>query len=253
MRGVINLGNTCYFSAALQLLAHVPVLVRYIFGHEYTGDCPITQEFYKFIYEIYSVDEIPVNPRALLTAFQERFTQFKMNEMHDTQEVVLIFLDIFEKHIGKIIPTLFYGKETVETTCPSGVSSMTEPWVTLNLIPREAGETLDVMLERKQKPHVIKGYTDAAGDTHHISAQNTEVTVWPRIIMITFQDKQVVDLPETFQGKKLFLSVVHFGAAHFGHYSVLARRYDKWYVKDDERIYEYTGDMKGIFYMACYR
>lgn len=63
-----------------------------------------------------------------------------------------------------------------------------------------------------------------------------------------------IEIPNEFKGKKLFACVMHAGIQQGGHYALMVRRWDKWYLKDDETVNEITpNEFKGPFYMAWYR
>ena len=101
MRGLKNIGNTCYFNVAVQCLAHVPTLAQHLMLHEYTGQCAITCEYQKVLRQLFvrGVTE-PVDPSDLLAAFRESFPGFVTGAQHDTQEVILLLIDIFENSVG---------------------------------------------------------------------------------------------------------------------------------------------------------
>jgi ubiquitin C-terminal hydrolase len=49
--------------------------------------------------------------------------------------------------------------------------------------------------------------------------------------------------------------VLHQGHKNGGHYALLVRRFDKWYIKDDETVREVPQiqSLRGEFYLAFYR
>ena len=105
MKGIINLGNTCYFNAALQCLMHVPI-IRSI---KYEGDCTFTKMFCDFTRQFWDPNVGRVfNVQPLLVQFQKHFPRFKSFEKHDTQETVLCIIDILEKSVPEL-KKYFYG------------------------------------------------------------------------------------------------------------------------------------------------
>jgi len=218
----------------------------------------VTREYQKVARQLFLKDGVgPVDPSALLAAFRTRFPSFTGGTQHDAQEVIVLLIDVFEKSIGKkLIRSIFNGKECQETVYPGGVSKKDSEFVTLILGP--TGPTsLGQLLEARLKHVGIEGYVDDDGKRHHVAAVRTVVTEWPRVFGVTFamyDQKFPIEIPQELQGRKLFAAVLHHGIQWGGHYALLVRRYDKWYIKDDETVTELNEVPKcAPFYMAWYR
>lgn len=260
MRGLWNLGNTCYFNTAVQCLAHVPPLTKHFFSlPPYSGTCDITREYQKVVRELFTKDKTdPVSPSDLLGAFRVRFPQFVGGAQHDSQEVILHFIDVFEESLGKeVIQDIFNGEEAQETLWSEGMSTIKTPFTTLLL---DVGEPcrLQDLLDDRQEEREIEGYIDENGKRFEIAAVRTKVTKWPRIVSFSFSMydyKFPVEIPFEFEGRKLFACVLHQGVQRGGHYALLVRRFEKWYLKDDESVRELPDfkNFKGEFYQAWYR
>jgi hypothetical protein len=98
---------------------------------------------------------------------------------------------------------------------------------------------------------------DSHGKTHDVAAIRHRVTKWPRIVSFSFsmyEYKFPIEIPFEFEGRKLFACVLHQGVQRGGHYALLVRRFDKWYLKDDETVKEVEPiHFKSEFYQAWYR
>ena len=260
MRGLHNLGNTCYFNTAIQCLAHVPPLSKHFFSVDLSDvRCEITREYQKVVTELFKANKTdPVSPSDLLGAFRLKFPEFANHGQHDAQEVVVIMIDVFETSLGKeFIQGLFNGEEVQETLFSEGMSTRKNEFTTL-IIDVSEPATLKDLVEDREEPIAIEGYVDAAGKKHETAAVRTRVTRWPKILGFSFSMydyKFPIEIPTDFEGKKLFACILHAGAKFGGHYALLVRRYDKWYIKDDETVREFPGpiNLKGEFYMAWYR
>jgi ubiquitin C-terminal hydrolase len=259
MRGLVNLGNTCYFSTAVQCLAHVPPLSKHFFDNSYNGNCEITKEYRKVVMNLFRINQTgPVNPVDLLKAFCVKFPDFAHGGQHDAQEVVIILLDVFEKSLGKeLIQGIFNGQDTQEVAWAGGKTSRTSPFTVL-LLDVEAEAKLEDLVTRREEPRPLENYTDDSGETHIVAAVRNIITQWPKILGISFSmymNKYPVHIPLEFQGRRLFSCIIHHGIQQGGHYALLVRRYDSWYIKDDENVREVPEpkDLRGAFYMAWYR
>lgn len=259
MRGLLNHGNTCYFNTAIQCLAHVPPLSKYLFEADpYDGPCDLTREYQKVAKQLfYTGKSDPVDPGDLLRAFRNRFPDFANQNQHDSQEVIVLMIDVFEKSIGKkFIKSIFNGIETTETVYPGGISKRETEFVTLIVMPTESS-SLEALLKAREKHVGIEGYKDDTGRKHHVAAMRQVVSKWPRVFGVLFSmydQKFTIEIPENLGDHRLFAAVVHQGFRQGGHYALVVRRHDKWYIKDDESVTELQEPpRKGLFYMAWYR
>jgi len=199
----------------------------------------------------------PVDPSALINAFRAKFSEFSHGQ-HDAQEVVLILLDVFEKSLGKdLIQEIFNGQETQEIAWSGGKTSRVNQFTVL-LIDVGEESTLQGLIDRRSDPVSLENYVDDSGEKHMVAALRNIVTRWPKILGVSFSmytHKYPIEIPLEFQGLRLFSCVIHSGILHGGHYMLLVRRYDKWYIKDDENVREVPEpkNLRGAFYMAWYR
>ena len=198
-----------------------------------------------------------VSPSDLLGAFRVRFPQFVGGQQHDAQEVILLLIDVFEKSLGKeLIQEIFNGEDSQETLWSEGMSTVKTPFTTLVLDVSEPCRLQDLLDDRLEE-HEIEGYLDAQGKTHDVAAIRHRVTKWPRIVNFSFSMydyKFPIEIPFEFEGRKLFACVLHQGVQRGGHYALLVRRFNKWYLKDDETVREVEPTIfKGEFYQAWYR
>jgi ubiquitin C-terminal hydrolase len=260
MRGLWNLGNTCYFNTAVQCLAHVPPLTKHLFDADLsTCPCDITKEYQKVVKQLFVKGKTdPVSPSDLFGAFKVRFPQFADMKQHDAQEVILYLIDVFEQSLGKeFITDLFNGEETQVTEWSEGKSVRATPFTTLLLDVSEPCRLQDLLKDRTE-PFSIENYVDESGSVHVQAHVQTRVTKWPKFTNFSFSMydyKFPIEIPFEFQGLKLFACVMHQGHRNGGHYALLVRRYDKWYIKDDTQVSE-VPDIKvlrGEFYQAWYR
>lgn len=259
MRGLVNLGNTCYFNTAIQCLAHCPPLTKHLFFNTYEGKCKITQEYTKLCRLLFLANsKDPIDPSGLIEAFRERFPRFRALQQHDSQEVIVSLIDVFEESLGpEFIREIFNGEECQETAWPNGTSTVKIPFTTLILEP-VSETTLEDLLEKHTKIRALSDFTDDQGNKYHCAAVRNNVTRWPKIISFTFsmyRRKYSIKIPVTFKGRRFFAAVIHQGSVWGGHYVLLVKRYDKWYIKDDENVTELDGEpsLNAPFYMVWFR
>ena len=259
MRGLWNLGNTCYFNTAVQCLAHVPPLTKHFFAEEYEGPCDVTKEYQKIVQQLFIKGKTdPVSPSDLLGAFRVRFPVFADGQQHDAQEVILHLIDVFEQSLGKeFIMDLFNGTEAQETMWEDGMSTIRTPFTTLLLDVSEPCRLHD-LLEDRIEPIPIENYKDDRGKTYEAAMVRNRIEKWPKFISFSFSMydyKFPIEIPLEFEGRKLFACVLHQGHKNGGHYALLVRRFDKWYIKDDETVREVPQiqSLRGEFYLAFYR
>ena len=109
--GLINLGNTCFFNAAMQCIVRIKPLVEYVFSQEY--DLNINKEnplgsggviassFKQFLQEMSSSSIYARNPINFRRELIRKYNTFNNYSQHDSQEVVWAILDALHEDLNQ--------------------------------------------------------------------------------------------------------------------------------------------------------
>ncbi|KAL9232771.1 hypothetical protein vseg_007841 [Gypsophila vaccaria] len=156
IRGLVNLGNTCFFNSVMQNLLKIDVLREYLLTFEGSMG-PLTSALKKIIIETSSDSGLrgAINPKALFGCICARASQFRGYQQQDSHELLRCLLDgLSTEHLlawksdnpsrenGASLPVIptyvdaIFGGQTSSTVCcvVCGHSSVVqEPFLDLSL------------------------------------------------------------------------------------------------------------------------
>jgi uncharacterized UBP type Zn finger protein len=259
MRGIYNYGNTCYFNAAIQALAHCPQLSM-LFYNDINYNCEITNEYKKILKELFKDETSPVNPRGLLHAFKNKFPEFNNLNQHDSAEVIFKLIDVFEKSVGKELITDIFNCEIIqETKWIDNVKKNSILKSSYTIIDLYVDDNSDLynLIKKNNAQSEILDYKDDYGRIFNAVKTNS-FSKFGKIISFSFsmyEEKYKISIPMKFEGRTLFSCIIHNGVANSGHYGILVKNVN-WYIIDDCSVSEIKLDeseISGSFYMAFYR
>ncbi|XP_018492840.2 putative ubiquitin carboxyl-terminal hydrolase 11 [Raphanus sativus] len=110
LRGLHNLGNTCFMNTTLQCLAHTPPLVDYFlkdFRDDINEDNPLGRRgelataVGELLRKLWSSEQKAVVPRPFKTKLDRFAPQFSGYNQHDCQEVLSFLLDGLHEDLNK--------------------------------------------------------------------------------------------------------------------------------------------------------
>lgn len=249
VKGIRNLGNTCYISATLQCLYRCTVFKENLIN---CGD--VTSSLVNIFQQFSSNDDI--DPLYLLKALVSRPTSFlDYRHQNDAQEFLLELLDAVEKECKDAsVPdatSVFYGKIAYLTRCENckNITRRMETFVSVSFSTNYpwARETI----EDFQCDHC---------NGRHLAEREGRILVAPKVFIIQIlrfegnggKNKRKIDPPvnidigpvhlESLQSEIEFPYVskgviCHEGySLHRGHYYSLHFNNSKWIRCDDESV-----------------
>ncbi|XP_022667486.1 ubiquitin carboxyl-terminal hydrolase 22-like isoform X1 [Varroa jacobsoni] len=169
LRGLFNLGNTCFMNCIVQCLTHTPLLRDYFLADRHKCSLPHSQtclvcEMGDVFQEFYSGKSTPHVPYRLLHLVWTHARHLAGYEQQDAHEFFMAILDVLHRHASRshlqhqteespgshagdcrcIIDQIFTGSTQSDIVCQEcrGVSTTVEPFwdIALDLGPSHAAE-----------------------------------------------------------------------------------------------------------------
>lgn len=292
MKGLDNLGNTCYLNAALQCLLHVPSLTNYVLQgwaeksllKRRANACALANHYIHLTRAYWTTPEPPVlSTAALHAALGKVHKGFANGQPHDAHEAVLAVLkhlhdamartpriepsqaaarvhrEAWNDHVAKdgysVLTELFVGQMECTLTCSTSPPSVThEHFQGLSLDVR--GTLADSVAAMLEPVHIEDYAVDGA-------VQTKRVVYAPLVLTVHLKrqraDGSKVDDPVEYETVMTLLGCTYhlFGICFHrdGHYTAACELDGAWRLMDDDQVrpYEATEDAAKDVYMLFFK
>ncbi len=257
MKGLVNLGNSCYFNSCIQCLFQVPAISNSFLTKPYNGTCEFTREYSNLLRLFWFEKKTMIlNPEKLLKIFKNKFKQFNNRLEQDAHEAMLCVIDILEKARPEIKESL-YGSIEKTVIYPGGKSITEEKFAVLMLTPKKNTTIQELLKEHFSHEEVLQGYTDDNGKTHHCAVLTQKISKFPPIFIVgfnMFRGKHRIQITEKMDKFRLFAACTHMGTMSGGHYIAHTKHRGIWYLKDDDIIVKDAPvPVAGPFYFCLFK
>lgn len=120
VRGLANMGNTCFMNSVLQSLMHCGMLAEAVMemplDEANSGNLKLTLTFREALLEHWkSSFESSFRPLAIKTVMAKNAPQFIGNQQHDAQEFLVYFLDALHEELNEVKTKIY--KEIDDSKC----------------------------------------------------------------------------------------------------------------------------------------
>ena len=264
MKGFINLGNTCYLNAGLQMIIQNKDFCNLIL--QYSKYSEILKKIELFILNYYnSNNNNSISPLIIKEIVESKQELFQGYSQQDSTEFVIYFLNIIDDELlkinnnlqneNKLSINLLYGIElNVRIKCKL-LSCLTiynskEFNIFLFLNINNDDKTLDdLYLNFKSSDRLDddnKFYCEKCKDKRiaskrvNIEKISNHLIIWIKRFNVNnnFISKncQSINFPLTWKNKLLKGFIIHYGNINGGHYIYIGNVNNNWYIFDDSNI-----------------
>ena len=281
MRGLINIGNTCYLNTGLHALLDNNHLCDLI--NKYSMSSEILGTINNFIVEYNDGKTNPISPIEIKKIIGKRNNTFDDFSQQDSSEFIIYLLDVIDEEIKKInsphhdFPIAneleqIYGIDfDVRIKCKLKTCLKINHKIEKNYFLLLDIESNDKTLNDVYK-HIKSGVKLENDNKYYcenckekrIASKRTNVIKWPQHLLIGLKKykqignnivkiNQKIDIPlEWRHNMTLKGAILHFGNLNGGHYVYVKKNNDKWFVINDSSVNEISSqkDLFQILYDA---
>ncbi len=246
MKGIINIGNSCYLNSAIQMLFNNP---------DFRKICQETQ-FKKIINDY---DESSVfNPTEIKRIVSNNNKMFANNHQHDSYEFMIFLLDIIDKSSNKAnkdLYCLFGIKTRINIKCKVlhclHESEHTDTELFLNLpLTNDLSESYRLYKSTDTlSDKTNNGYKCDKCKKISLARKKTITSFWPNNLIIVLKrfnytatqwiskDNRKVNIPTVWRHNyKLKGGIIHIGVYGGGHYIYFGEENGIWYLCNDSHV-----------------
>lgn len=221
MKGFLNLGQTCYFNAAVQCLVFAPNCTNYLLEGAETNDVnpkrklagALAHEFAQLVREYWSSgaegDVAHVEP--LFVAFCKACKGFKVGEQHDAHEAMVCMLDKIHEGLSRmkpgdlavskqagvsgsawvsdlksetsIVSEVFRGQVQVRVSGPGYESVTYDHFTSISLAITESSNLM-ACVQRFMAPETIPNYNESESGKRMTVTMYRTFTYLPRVLLV---------------------------------------------------------------------
>jgi len=238
MKGIINIGNSCYLNAALQLLFN---------SHDFYNICSNSQ-LYDSIKEYKSTQTNNFNPSNVKALLDKRTDIFKGSYQQDSFEVIIYLLDLVNQ---KELYNHFGIHTSINVKCKM-IKCLHES----EHIENDLMLTLPISSNLSDSYRQYKSYERLENENAYqcdhckaktIGRKRIEIVKWPENLIIVLKrfdsnmrkNSSNIMIPlEWRHGYKLMGGIIHMGNFNGGHYIYYGYNNikDHWFIANDSNI-----------------
>lgn len=265
IKGLINMGNTCYLNAGFQMLVLNDDFCDLV--HQQTH--PEMLELSKFIREYKDAsNNNALTPRIVKQMVDTANSMFRGNAQHDSNEFLVYFIDYINSRSNNTFNDLFECEIEQTIKCKIRAclrtSLKTDKYYCLSLPIKPDCTTLtDCYHEFKihEKLEGAEMYFCENCNAKRIASRKIEVTKWPTHLIIQLKrfvnnERKIdtpIDVPLMWRHNyELQGGVIHTGSHSGGHYTYVSKTNISWSMCDDNSISSISEDRALMYFKKAY-
>lgn len=258
MKGIRNIGNSCYLNAALQMFMQNEELCNLIIQHN--NKSSKLNVLYKFIYEYYNNNsENIINPIEIKELIDDRNNFFLGDYQQDSTEFIIFLLDIIDIELKKIYDSnndflkqifSFNVNNIIKCkrkTCLNIINNNINDLILILNIDSDCNNLDDIYNktfckekftdENKYFCNKCNKLTIATKKTNIISCNNNLLIFIKRFNDNLRKNNQSIDIPLEWKfNTYLQGAIIHYGNNSGGHYIYIGKYNNEWYIYNDSNI-----------------
>jgi ubiquitin C-terminal hydrolase len=257
MKGIINIGNSCYLNSALQLLFNSKDF------RELNKNNIIGTNINNYIDTNLSLLFNPINIKNIVAKVNNQFAGFGQEDSFEFIVYLLDYIDNIDKITHNKLYDLFGIQITINIKCKmlkclkESERSDTELFLQLPLIETNQILYLNDLYKEYKKIEKLMNENAYRCDNckqKTIARRKTITTKWPNNLIIILKrfnnqirkdNRQVIMPLEWRHNYKLKGGIIHSGAYGGGHYTYFGKEDNKWYMANDSHI-SLINDIEGF-------
>jgi ubiquitin C-terminal hydrolase len=262
MKGLNNIGNSCYMNASLQLLLNIPEFYNLIYNNKNN-----LNEVNQFIAEYFS-NSNSCNPSLI----RKLINIYNNSKQHDSYEFLIHFFDYIDEKLpqNNKLSNIFGLKSKSSVKCKK-LNCLTESNTYENhlflSLPISTDLTTSYRLFKKKE--MLNGENSFFCDKckiYTVARKQLEMDNWPDNLIITYNrysnslnklNNTISNPLEWRHGYNLVGGIIHSGSLNSGHYYYFGNYNGDWYEMNDSSVSKLSREMvnkyKNIAYILHYK